>query len=188
MGSTPTPRPMRADARRNYERIVEVARDAFREQGPEAPLDDIARRACVGPGTLYRHFPNREALIEAVYRADIEGLADKAYEFAERFEPGEALARWLRVQVDFVLHKRGLAAKLKAAMDRDSEAFALCKAKLNEAAATLVKAAQEAGAVRQDVRPRDLQLMAHGIGVAAEATPDAADRLLTVMLDGLRPA
>ncbi|TVT07167.1 helix-turn-helix domain-containing protein [Amycolatopsis bartoniae] len=178
---------MRADARRNYERIVEVAREVFREHGPEAPLDDVARRACVGPGTLYRHFPNREELIAAVYRADLEALADQAYDLAERLEPGEALTEWLRVQVGFALHKRGLAAKLKAAMDRDAEGFALCKTKLNEAAATLVKAAQDAGAIRQDVRPRDLQLMAHGIGVATEATPDAAERLLTVMLDGLRP-
>ncbi|GAA5156202.1 MULTISPECIES: TetR/AcrR family transcriptional regulator [Amycolatopsis] len=186
MASPTTPRPMRADARRNYERLVEVARQVFAELGPEAPLDDIARRAGVGPGTLYRHFPNREALIAAVYRADIENLARQAHELAERYEPGEALARWLRVHVDFGVRKRALAGALKAAMDRDSEVFAACKVELNAAAEMLVWAAQQAGAVRWDIEPRDVLLMAHGIGVASEKTPETADRLLQVMLDGLR--
>ncbi|GAB2990956.1 TetR/AcrR family transcriptional regulator [Amycolatopsis acidiphila] len=178
---------MRADARRNYERIISVAREAFAEHGPEAPLDDIARRACVGPGTLYRHFPNREALIEAVYRADIERLSGLARELMETHSPGDALAEWMRSQIDFATRKRGLAATLKAAMDRDSETFALCKVMINDAVRLLVNAAQEAGVIRDDVEPRDLLLMTHGIVVASEATPGAAERLLTVVLDGLRP-
>lgn len=187
MGSPSTPRPMRADARRNYERIIAVAREAFAEHGPDAPLDDVARRACVGPGTLYRHFPNREALIEAVYRADIEQLTQRAHELAKTHSPGDALVEWMREQVDFAMRKRGLATTLKAAMDRDSKTFALCKVILNEAASTLVKAAQEAGAIRDDVEPGDLLRMGHGIAVASEAVPESAGRLLTVMLDGLRP-
>jgi AcrR family transcriptional regulator len=178
---------MRADARRNYERIITVARDAFAEHGPEAPLDDIARRACIGPGTLYRHFPNREALIEAVYRADIERLTQRAHELAETHSPRDALAEWMRAQVDFVRSKRGLAATLKAAMDRDSETFALCKGMLNDAAVALVESAQKEGTVRDDLEPRDLLRMGHAIGVASEATPESGDRLLAVMLDGLRP-
>jgi AcrR family transcriptional regulator len=178
---------MRADARRNYERIITIAREVFAEHGPEAPLDDIARRACVGPGTLYRHFPNREALIEAVYRADIEQLTQRATELAESRSPGDALAEWLREQVTFVVQNHGLAATLKAAIDRDSKTFALCKTLLNDAAAKIVGSAQEAGVIRDDVQPRDLLLMAHAIGVASQTTPDAAPRMVTVMLDGLRP-
>lgn len=178
---------MRADARRNYERIITVAREVFAENGPEAPLDDIARRACVGPGTLYRHFPNRETLIEAVYRADIEALTERATELSESQAPGDALAAWLHEQVAFVVQNHGLAATLKAAIDRDSETFALCKTLLNDAAAKIVGSAQEAGVIRDDVTPRDLLLMGHAIGAAAQATPDAAPRMVTVVLDGLRP-
>jgi AcrR family transcriptional regulator len=178
---------MRADARRNYERIVAVAREAFAEHGPDAPLDDIARRACVGAGTLYRRFPNREALIEAVYRDDIERLCDRAYELLETHTPSDALAAWMREQIEFVVTKRGLAATLKAAMDAGSETFALCKTRLNDAASALLKAAQDEGTVRTDFEHRDLLLMGHGIGVAAEVTRDSGDRLLTIMLDGLRP-
>ncbi|WP_431921406.1 TetR/AcrR family transcriptional regulator [Amycolatopsis tucumanensis] len=180
------PRPMRADARRNYERILVTAREAFREHGPDAPLDDIARRASVGAGTLYRHFPTRETLIEAVYRDDIETLSSAAHRLLEEHEPGEALELWMREQVAFVLHKRGLAATLKAAMDRDSETFAACKTLINDAATVLLSRAQESGAIRDDVRPRDLLLLGHGVGVAAEGSDETAERLLTVLLDGLR--
>ncbi|MTD57507.1 TetR family transcriptional regulator [Amycolatopsis sp. RM579] len=177
---------MRADARRNYERILSVAREAFTEHGPDAPLDDIARRAQVGPGTLYRHFPNREALIEAVYRADIEARTQRTTELLETLPPGEAFEEWMRGYVEAVRGNRSLATTLKAAMDHDSETFALCKKMLHDAAAKIVRAAQDGGVIRDDVTPRDLLLMVHAIGVAAEATPDAAPRLLTVMLDGLR--
>jgi len=178
---------MRADARRNYERILSVAREAFAEQGPDAPLDDIARKACVGAGTLYRRFPSREALIEAVYRADIEELSAEAYDLIDKLPPEEALAAWLRAQVAFVTRKRGLAQTLKEAMDKDSETFTLCRTLITDAAAALIKPAQEAGKVRADIEPRDLLRMGHAIGLACETSPDAIDRLLSVMLDGLRP-
>src|SRR5262249_14882524 len=114
-------RPMRADARRNYERILECARQTFAELGTEAPLDEIARRTGVGPGTLYRHFPNRAALIEAVYRSSIEALSRRAAELLDAdHTPLEALDLWVRAQVDFVMNRRGLAVTLKAALDRDS--------------------------------------------------------------------
>jgi AcrR family transcriptional regulator len=186
--ATPSaPRPMRADARRNYERIVAVASEAFAEHGPEAPLDDIARRARVGPGTLYRHFPARENLIEAVYRADIEQLSGRARELLETRSPEDALVTWMHEQVDYGLRKRGLATTLKAAMDHNSETFQLCKTMLTDAAASLVVAAQEAGAVRTDVEPRDLLRLGHAIAAAAETAPESAERLLNVVLDGLRP-
>ena len=98
---TTAERPLRADARRNRDRLVEVARSAFAERGLDAPLDDIARRAGVGPGTLYRHFPTREALLAAVYRGDIENLAARARELAASCPPREALARWMSDQLDY---------------------------------------------------------------------------------------
>lgn len=188
MAEPSTARPMRADARRNYERIVECAREAFAEDGPEVPLDDIARRAAVGPGTLYRHFPNREALIEAVYRASIERLSQRAYELLETASPADAFEQWMREQVDFVMDKRSLATTLKALIDHDSETFTLCRGLINDAAAVLLKSAQEAGVIRTDIEPRDMLRLGHGIGVACEKTPEAAERLIGVTLDGLRVA
>ncbi|MFJ1457499.1 TetR/AcrR family transcriptional regulator [Nocardia sp. N2S4-5] len=184
--TTPTARPMRADARRNYERIIECAREAFAEHGPQAPLDDIARRAGVGPGTLYRHFPQRDALIEAVYRSSIEGLAAEAHKLVETRSPTDALEQWFRAQVDFVMDKRSLAATLKAAIDRDSATFTLCSSLITDAAAAVLRPTQEAGLVRDDIQPRDLLRLGHGIGVACETSPDAADRLISVTLAGLR--
>jgi AcrR family transcriptional regulator len=181
-------RPMRADARRNYERLVEVAREVFTEQGPEAPLDEIARRAGVGAGTLYRHFPGRDSLIEAVYRADIAAIAAEAHRLLDELPPGEALAAWLRHQLDFTVRAHGLAASLKAAIDQDSETFAWCRSTLSEAAATVLGAARDAGAVRTDVTPTTLLRLVHGIGmVTATAAPGEPDKMLNVLLDGLRP-
>ena len=179
---------MRADARRNYDRLVEVAREVFTEQGPEAPLDEIARRAGVGAGTLYRHFPGRDALIEAVYRADIAAIAAEAYELLEELPAGEALAAWLRHQLDFVVRAHGLAASLKAAIDQDSETFAWCRATLNDAAEAVLTAAQKAGVVRTDVSPTTLLRLTHGIGLTIRtAAPGEPEQMLTVLLDGLRP-
>ncbi|MCX4096941.1 TetR/AcrR family transcriptional regulator [Nocardia sp. alder85J] len=178
---------MRADARRNYERIIECARQAFTEHGPDAPLDDIARRACVGAGTLYRHFPNRDALIEAVYRARIEHLAGLAYELAETMEPMAALEQWLRDQVAYVLSEHSLALTLKSSMDQTSETFTMCRTMMTDAAAALLTPAQQAGLVRADLEPHDLIRLGHGIATACETAPDVAPRLLSVAVNGLRP-
>jgi AcrR family transcriptional regulator len=178
---------MRADARRNYERIIDCARQAFTEHGPEAPLDDIARRACVGAGTLYRHFPNREALIEAVYRARIEHLAGRAYELIDTLEPMKALEQWLHDQVTYVLNEHSLALTLKSSMDQTSDTFNLCRTMMTDAAAALLTPAQETGQVRADLEPRDLIRLGHGIATACETSPDAAPRLLSVAINGLRP-
>ncbi|PPJ25166.1 TetR/AcrR family transcriptional regulator [Nocardia nova] len=177
---------MRADARRNYERILECAREAFAEHGPEAPLDEVARRAAVGPGTLYRHFPNRDALIEAVYRSSIEALAELAAELTETLRPLDALEQWFRAQVRFVMDKRSLAVTLKAAIDHGSQTFTLCSKLITDAATSVLQPAQEAGLVRPEIEPRDLLRLGHGIGVACETSPDAAERLITVTLAGLR--
>lgn len=188
MGAPSQPRPMRADARRNYEHIVATAREAFAELGPEAALDVIARRAGVGPGTLYRHFPTREVLVEAVYRTDIADLTDRAAEFAERHAPGEALARWVREHFVPAQEQRGVATTLKDALGRAPEVFSQDKERFNDATDALVRAAQDAGAVRRDVETRDILRMAYGIAVTSEGAPESRERMLTVMFDGLRPA
>lgn len=178
---------MRADARRNYERIVATARDAFHADGVDVPLDDIAKRAGVGAGTLYRHFPNRDSLVEAVYREEITRLADTAHRLRDELPVGEALFAWLRQQVRWIGANMGLATALKSTMDSDSETFAFCKRILREAVHVLLEPAQEAGIVRADLEPTDLLRLSHGVGAAAQYTDEAGvDRLLSVVLDGLR--
>jgi AcrR family transcriptional regulator len=178
---------MRADARRNYERIVATARDVFAEHGVDAPLDDIAKAAKVGPGTLYRHFPKREDLIEAVYRGEIALLAGSAYELRDMLPTGDALFGWMRLQIKFITESGGLALALKSAIDADSETFEHCRTQLNDAVAALLEPAQAAGIVRPDLEPRDLLRLGHGIGAATAYADDAgAERLWSVMLDGLR--
>jgi AcrR family transcriptional regulator len=177
---------MRADARRNYEHIVAVARAAFTEDGVDVPLDDITKRAQVGAGTLYRHFPTREALIEAVFRTEMIEMSERAYELLDQLPPHEALEEWLRDQLRFVKHKRGLATALRA-MDLGAETFAYCKGLMNNAVSALVEKAQEAGTVRTDVAPGDVLKLLHGIVLASESDADSADRLLRIMLAGLTP-
>jgi AcrR family transcriptional regulator len=181
-------RPMRADARRNYGRLVAAARDAFTEHGVEASLDDIARRAAVGPGTLYRHFPTREALLAAVYRGDIEALAGQARDLAEAHPPEEALNGWLRLQLDFIKRKRGLGAAVKTMLGADSETANWCRDAMRSALGELLTRAQDAGAVRTDVEAADVLRLVHGVGAASESAPEEADRLLSFVLDGLRPS
>jgi AcrR family transcriptional regulator len=179
--------PMRADARRNYERIVATAREVFFEQGVEAPLDDIVKRAGVGAGTLYRHFPTREVLVEAVYREEIETLAERAYQLAKEMPPEDALREWMRTQIRFHAERSGLAAALKAAIDEDSETFQYCKTMLRDAVGTLLGAAQDAGVVRQDLQAVDMMRLGHGVGASAKyADEEGKDRLLSVILDGIR--
>jgi AcrR family transcriptional regulator len=180
------PRPLRADARRTYERLVDAARDAFTEHGTDAKLDDIARRAGVGAGTLYRHFPDRETLLAAVYRSDIEELATAAYELLDRLPPGAALDEWMRVQVDYVRRKRGLGACLIAAYGRDSELFGWCRDRIGAAASALLDAARADGTVLADIDGRDLLRLGHGIAVATEYGAVGSDRLVEIMLAGLR--
>jgi AcrR family transcriptional regulator len=181
-----TQRPMRADARRNYERLLVAARAAFTEHGADASLDDIAHRAGVGPGTLYRHFPTRQALLEAVYRDGVEAVCGRAYELLDTMPPGEALAAWLRAMVDYVATKRGLAMELVASLGEDSsELFASCKQAMVAAGTAVLDAAKDAGAVRPETDLKDVLKLVHAIGAAAEQAPEDADRLLSLVLDGL---
>jgi len=179
--------PMRADARRNYERLVTAAREAFTEDGAGAYLDDIARRASVGPGTLYRHFPTREALLAAVYRGDVEALAERARELSAELPPWEGLHTWLRLQLDYIKTKRGLGSAVKAMLADDSETLAWCKDTMRGALRGLLSRAQDAGVVRADVDAPTVLRLVHGVGLASESAPEDADRLLSIVLDGLRP-
>ena len=178
---------MRADARRNYERIVATAREVFFEKGVDAPLDDIVKRAGVGAGTLYRHFPNREALIEAVYRSEIEEVADQSQELAHTLPPLEALREWIRGLVNFQTDRTGLTAAIKAVMDQDSETFQYCKHKLRDAASSLLVPAQATGAVRPDLDAIDLMRLSHGIGAAARyADEESRSRMISILLEGMK--
>jgi AcrR family transcriptional regulator len=178
---------MRADARRNSALLISTAREVFAEKGVEAPLDDIAKRAGVGAGTLYRHFPSRESLIEAVYRNEVDQLGVMATQLLVDYEPREALDRWMREQVLFVNHRRGLAVSLKATLSPDSDTMTWCRTRLVEACAELVDAGKAAGTIREEVQPYDLLRLAHGLAIAsASGTAEEADRMLNVVLAGLR--
>ncbi|WP_370942891.1 TetR/AcrR family transcriptional regulator [Amycolatopsis sp. cg5] len=187
MTATDPARPMRADARRNYDAVMAAAKQAFAEHGPEAPLDDIAKRAGVGAGTLYRHFPTRTALIEAVYRGEITELSERAHQLLEELPPFDALVAWTAEHVTYVLSRQGLAASLKASIDANSDTFQLCRTNLYGAAGALVEAAQRSGDIRTDITGVDVLRLAHGVGVAGQHAPAGdGERLMAIVVDGLR--
>jgi AcrR family transcriptional regulator len=186
----PEPRAQRADAKRNIERLLEAARAAIAKDGPDASLDDIARDAGVGSGTLYRHFPTRVALLEAVYREEVERLCAQGDRLLESdLEPGEALSDWLRAYVSFGAMKRGLMGPLTSTLGQDSGLFASCKSMVMATGGRLVERAQQAGAIRDDIGLTDVLTLVSAIAHAGELTregSDLSDRLLTVAIDGLR--
>ncbi len=186
--STPTPAdaPMRADARRNRERLLAAATAAFAEHGADAPLEDIARQAGVGIGTLYRHFPTRLALQEGVFRSQVETVCARGRELAEDPSPGDAFAAWLRVLTGFLATKRGLSHALISTLGKDSELISSCGQVMRTTAEQLLERAQQAGTVRKDLTAMDVMRLMHGIGVAVEQAPGDADRMLSLMLDGMR--
>jgi AcrR family transcriptional regulator len=183
-------RTMRADAQRNYQRLLSAASATFAEHSADdASLEEIARRAGVGIGTLYRHFPNRQALLEAVYADQVNALRGRAEELSQAADADEALAEWLRALIGFSRTKRSLTSALLATLDKDSELLTSCSRLLRESAATLLGRAQQAGAMRADADAKDLLRLVHAISMAVEREPaDAgqADRLLGLVLDGLR--
>jgi AcrR family transcriptional regulator len=178
-------RPKRADALRNYERLLAAAREAFTEADRSASLEDIARRAGVGIGTLYRNFPTRADLVEAVYVDEVEALSRSAGELAE-LEPWEALTAWLRRFVGYVATKQALIDELFAIAERDAAVFASCRAMLHTAGEPLLRRAQDAGSVRPDVTIDEVVRMVGGIAKIPADDPADIQRLLAVALDGLR--
>ena len=185
---------MRADARRNRQRLLAAALAAFTEHGADdASLDEIARRAGVGIGTLYRHFPTRQALLEAVYRDQVEELCASAREHsASAASPAEALADWLRALMVFGATKRNLTSSLMSGPEgKRSEVAVSCSAMVRDAVSELLADAQRSGEIRPDVDAVDLLRLSHALSVAGELPSthaDQPDRLMRVLLDGLRAA
>jgi AcrR family transcriptional regulator len=178
-------RPQRADARRNYEKVVTAAREAFAEGGAATSLEEIARRAQVGIGTLYRHFPNRQALLEAVYVDEVEAMCRSAADFAD-LPPWEALSAWLQGFVGYMATKQALAQELLDYVDRDAAVFQSCRTALFSAGEPLLKRAQEAHVVRADTDLHEVIQMIGGIAKIPTPEPGQIDHILRIALDGLR--
>ena len=181
----PGQRPMRADARRNYDKLLEAGRDAFTEAGPDATLDDIARRAGVGPGTLYRHFPTRQHLLEAVYIGEVQEMCRAAGDLAD-LSPWDALVAWLRQYLSFAATKRAVAGELITYIDRDAEVFRSSREALVGAGDALVRRAQAAGALRADTSFGEIGRLVGTIAGLSPSDPEELDRMLGIVLDGLR--
>ena len=177
---------MRADARRSRAKLIEAATVAFAENGADAPLEDIARRAGVGIGTLYRHFPTRTDLQAGVFRNQVDAVCTTADELIGTVSPEQAFAGSVRAIAGYLITKRGLAKALIDSLGRDSKLISACSQRMSDTLDRLLGYAQEAGAVRPDVSTRDVLRLVHGIVMACEQSPGDTDRLLDVMLDGLR--
>ncbi|GAA1577057.1 MULTISPECIES: TetR/AcrR family transcriptional regulator [Kribbella] len=184
----PCTRPTRADAARNYDRLVTAARDTFAEHGTDTSLEEIARRAGVGIGTLYRRFPNRTALLEAVYVDEIQSVVDRAYDFDKELEPFEALEAWLRSFLGYGLSKGTLAQELTVALGKESPFFQVCKTRVQEAGKLLLERAKAAGEVRPELELGDILRLVGSINMGRDTEPEQAHRLLDIVLCGLRPA
>ena len=178
-------RPKRADARRNYDKLVAAARDAFAEHGTSASLEEVARRAGVGIGTLYRRFPSRQDLLEAVYVEELADVCQSADELTD-LPPWEALSTWLHRLVEYVGRKHALAEELWSYLDRDAEFFRGCRTTLYAAGEPLLARAQAAHEVRADVDFNDVIQMVGGIGKNQATPPEQVGRILDIALDGLR--
>ncbi|MFC8568310.1 TetR/AcrR family transcriptional regulator [Streptomyces sp. NPDC057245] len=186
-------KPMRADARRNRARLLRTAAEVFAEHGAGASLDDVARRAGVGTGTLYRHFPTRQALLEAVYLESVEAIAARADTLAAARPPGAALVGWLGELAVGMLQVCGMKALLGTAFTgAEAVADRACGDCVRGAAERLVRAAQEAGAVRGDVEPIDVLRLVHGVVTACESAGEsdgtAVRRYLALLMEGLARA
>jgi AcrR family transcriptional regulator len=187
--SKSAPRKPRADAQRNRERILEVAKQAFTRSGVGISLDDVGRRAGVGAGTLYRHFPTRDALLEAVYRSEVEKLAAAEKEFAATMTPIEALRAWMLLFVDYIATKQIIAPALNTLVGKPSKLFEATGAQIKAAINALVERAIESGDIRSDLNPMDLLRALIGVSnVASEPDwPQSAKRLVQILIVGSRP-
>jgi AcrR family transcriptional regulator len=180
-----SPRPKRADARRNYDKVLTAAREAFADDGSSTSLEDIARRAGVGIGTLYRNFPNRQSLLEAVYLDEVEALSRSAEDFA-KLPPWEGLVGWLHRFMGYLATKRALVDQMLEYMDRTAPFFQGCRALMFSAGEPLLARAQEAGVVRSDVDLDQITHLVMGISRLNVSDPDTIGHILDVALDGLR--
>jgi AcrR family transcriptional regulator len=180
----------RTDAQRNRQRILEVAKQAFTRDGANASLDDIATQSGVGPGTLYRHFPTRDALIEAVYRAEVEKLAAAADDFSQAMPPLEALRAWMLLFVDYMAAKLIIAPALNTVVGGASRLYEGSRGQILGAIEALAKRAIDSGDLRRDLDPNDLLRALIGVALIP-ASPDwqqSAKRLVDILITGSRPA
>ena len=182
-------KPLRVDAQRNRDRLLEVAVRAFSAGGPEPTLESIAAEAGVGIGTLYRHFPTREALVEEAYRSELARLCDAASELLAGLPADRALREWMDRFVGYMTTKRGMAEALRAVIASGGNPFAESRARLAAAVAVLLEAGSAAGVLRADVAAGDVLTMLSGVSLAAgePSAREQAGRLLDLLMDGLRP-
>lgn len=184
---TSMPRPLRADARQNYERLIAAAAGAIAEQGANVSLEEVARRAGVGIGTLYRHFPNRLALLEAVYQEQVSVTCAQGRELLATELPAEALLLWLHSVLTMNLTTRGLKEALMAG--EVSPKTSECKNMMHGVGGELLARAQEAGVVRRDLEVTDLLRLTHSIALMVEPGPEGiarAERVFDMMVTGLK--
>jgi AcrR family transcriptional regulator len=180
-------RPMRADARRNYDNLVVAARKVFADQGGGASMEAIAKQAGVGVGTLYRHFPKRIDIVEAVYRDDVDVLVGSAERGLTDLEPRTALEAWLRAYVDYGRSKRTFLNELHEAFEKNPDLKPASRDRIWDACERVLSRAQAAGEARRDIDGADLMQLVSPMCMNGTLTPDQGDRLLTMVLDGLRP-
>jgi len=187
--SQPARRKQRSDARRNRERILEVAKEAFTRSGADASLDDIARRAEVGAGTLYRHFPTRDALLEAVYRSEVEKLAGSARRLAETRPPMDALRAWMLLVVDYIAAKHIIAPALNSIVGGPARLYEGSRSLIQEAVDELVRRAKKSGDLRKDLDASDLLRALIGVSHVTFGTgwQQSARRLVDILIAGSRP-
>ncbi|ERR1700739_4109668 len=185
----PAPRKPRADAQRNRERILDVAKQAFTRSTGNINLDDIAKKAGVGPGTLYRHFPTREALLEAVYRTEVERLAAAERDLAKTLPPVEALRAWMLLFVDYIEAKHVIAPALNTLVGGPSKLFESSATQTKAAIRALVRRAIASGDIRPDLDPIDLLRALIGVSNVASGPgwPQSAKRLVEILINGSRP-
>ena len=180
-------RPRRADAKRNYEALVTAAREVFAEEGGGASMEAIAKKAGVGIGTLYRHFPKRIDVVEAVYREDVDELTTVAESANATMEPWPALVAWLEAFVRYAMGKKRFLNELHEAFEKNPELRVASRERIVGALDLVLTPAQEVGAVRTDIDAPDLMQLLGSMCMSATLTPDQSARLLLMIQDGLRP-
>ena len=187
-GGVRAARAPRAEALKNRERLLEAAKAAFAEAGSDASLEDIARRAGVGIATLYRNFPTRDAVVEAVYRREVQQMADAATDLLAQMSAGEALHEWMRRSLEFVATKKGMGSALGSMVNTGSDLYAFSIDLLTKAVVDLVNRAIESGDIRPDVDPTDILRAMTGFSYGAEQPgwKDGTLRLVDILMDGLR--
>ena len=179
----------RADAQRNRERILQVAKAAFSRSGVDVSLDEVATQSGVGPGTLYRHFPTRDALLEAVYRTEVERLAAAEKEFSRTMSPIKALRAWMLLFIDYIATKQIVVAALNTVVGGPSKLFESSRAQIHGAIDSLVNRAIKSGDIRPDLDPFDLLRALVGVSNVSSVPdwPESARRLVDILLAGSRP-